>query len=771
MANGLILNVDTTKSEFQNPMVELRQGDGNYQSLHVTVTNNGDPVDLTDWTITFMGTTAGAHKIVDANAVVDNALQGTFNYTPTKAWGQDIGEFNKAYFKFVKSDETASGANFRVNVLEAVDLTDEEAGDYISVVDSLIEKVKTDMDAKLADTQETLTKTQNQANTVQTNVDDLNNNVNELKAQNNNLLTSDNTWTGINKFDKPIYGNFQSQLINTNDLTVIAQSMQKYSGNWQINSNTTPLVGQPNGLSPKGLYTLTVVSSWPDAGYFILTNMSEDTYIGHVIAGTIKNWVKMANDSTVVHNTGNETIAGNKTFTGTTSIKSQDVSYLPTNLDYYTERINAAQDMTVIGDQLLIFSGTTTDHSVIQNVQAKVLSSGYSATGSLIDYSGTAKTHNLGHVNGVDFINSQLSSYYSTDLTSGYLVAYNGSGLPPEVSLFENITQSTSFFDIANSTNIIFKEGNKTLDGDGSVSFGGDFRTLILSRVVDSKTIGLRIVSLGTGTNDFSDKTSDNSDMTLWGTFKSGKTDYQYNGTAKIVSDIKVDSSVLSGSNQPQGQTYKGNSVYMGVGFTGSHIIEIKVFSGYGKIINDFYPNSSITNGHNGEVEGVAIHEGELLGLSSPSSSGQNALFYKIKLFGNSNSVKTYGDQNITGSKTFSNSTSMTSVTANSLSVSGATTFYTTSFTWTSGIMQGKWTIQRMGAWVFAKFDLSSSTSTGTTTLSLPAGLRPLSNFARDLEGGNAGMGPTGTVYISTAYTGNNGMTFSFPTADAFPTS
>ena len=44
MANGIVLNLDTTKSEFQNPMIVLRQGDGNYQSLDVTVTSNGETV-------------------------------------------------------------------------------------------------------------------------------------------------------------------------------------------------------------------------------------------------------------------------------------------------------------------------------------------------------------------------------------------------------------------------------------------------------------------------------------------------------------------------------------------------------------------------------------------------------------------------------------------------------------------------------------------------------------------------------------------------------
>ena len=199
-----VLDLDTTKSEFQNPMIQIRQGDGNYQSLDVTVTSNGEPFDLNGWTITFMGTTAGGFKIVDTSVSNLDNQNGKFTYTPNKVWGQDQGEFKNAYFKFVKADETASGASFRVNVLEAVDITAEDAKDYISVVDVMIDQVKTEMDTKLSETKQTLLDTQTKSNDVKTNVDNLNANVNDLKSQNINIKTSDNTWTGTNTFNQKL---------------------------------------------------------------------------------------------------------------------------------------------------------------------------------------------------------------------------------------------------------------------------------------------------------------------------------------------------------------------------------------------------------------------------------------------------------------------------------------------------------------------------------------------------------------------------------------
>lgn len=43
-------------------------------------------------------------------------------------------------------------------------------------------------------------------------------------------------------------------------------------------------------------------------------------YSSNVNNGAINGWTLIANDANVVHNTGNETIAGDKTFTGNTTL-------------------------------------------------------------------------------------------------------------------------------------------------------------------------------------------------------------------------------------------------------------------------------------------------------------------------------------------------------------------------------------------------------------------------------------------------------------------
>lgn len=122
--------------------------------------------------------------------------------------------------------------------------------------------------------------------------------------------------------------------------------------------------------------------------------------------------------------------------------------------------------------------------------------------------------------------------------------------------------------------------------------------------------------------------------------------------------------------------------------------------------------------------------------------------------------VHNTGTETVAGDKTFTGKNTFT----------GQTSFWFKQIQWTSDIMQGTWYIQRIGNWVNAKFDMSANTATGTTTLTLPVGYRPISVFTRELEQGVSGIKRDGTIYIVTSYTGSNAMTFSYPTNDVWPT-
>lgn len=170
MSNSVNLALDVTKTDVQNTSIKIRQGDGGFETLHTTVTSNGEPMDLQGWKITFMGTTAGNHKIIDDNVKIVEAPNGIFEYTPSKVWGMDIGYFKIAYFKFVKGDGSASSANFRVNVIEAIDLTQEEAQNYISVVDATISEIDKRLNDSLANVTQSIAENSSAASSLAVNV-------------------------------------------------------------------------------------------------------------------------------------------------------------------------------------------------------------------------------------------------------------------------------------------------------------------------------------------------------------------------------------------------------------------------------------------------------------------------------------------------------------------------------------------------------------------------------------------------------------------------
>lgn len=371
MSNSVNLSLDVTKTGIQNPLIKVRQGDGGFETLHTTVTSNGEPMDLQGWTITFMGTTAGNHKIVDANVSIVEAPNGIFDYTPSKAWGMDIGEFKIAYFKFVKGDGSASSANFRVNVIEAVDLTQEEAQNYISVVDTTIAEINQHLTDSLANVTQSIADANKNANTVASNVnslgnrvDDYNNKLAAIKVGGRNLLLGTGDWSGgssrWNQRGTVTNTTYRGTLIAaTSSAWTSPTYMIQNAGILQVGRTYTSstyvrntsdtdvqiacyyddLIVKPNGYTIqlpahtdwirvsvtfnviKDPTTSTANLRWESRSN--LTN-GQIQFAGYKLEeGNVPtDWTPApgdapSNDAQLVHKTGTETIAGDKTFTST----------------------------------------------------------------------------------------------------------------------------------------------------------------------------------------------------------------------------------------------------------------------------------------------------------------------------------------------------------------------------------------------------------------------------------------------------------------------
>lgn len=296
MSNSVNLSLDVTKTGIQNPLIKVRQGDGGFETLRTTVTANGEPMDLQGWTITFMGTTAGNHKIVDSNITIVEAPNGIFDYTPSKAWGMDIGEFKIAYFKFVNGEGSASSANFRVNVIEAVDLTQEEAQNYISVVDATIAEAREHLENSLANVTASVAATSSAVSSLSVSVSS----------------TASSAVSQINSASSNASSVATSAVDNVT--SVASSAVDNINGAADVyvkKSGAETIDGEKTFTSPINGNAATA-TKWQTARTLALTG----DVTGSVLMDGSGNVSMATTGDNLVHKTGTETIAGDKTFTG-----------------------------------------------------------------------------------------------------------------------------------------------------------------------------------------------------------------------------------------------------------------------------------------------------------------------------------------------------------------------------------------------------------------------------------------------------------------------
>ena len=403
MSNSVNLSLDVTKTGIQNPLIKVRQEDGGFETLRTTVTSNGEPMDLQGWTITFMGTTAGNHKIVDTNVTVVEAPNGIFDYTPSKAWGMDIGEFKIAYFKFEKGDGTASSANFRVNVIEAVDLTQEEAQNYISIVDATIATINQHLTDSLANVTQSIAATSSAESSLSVQVSSAVNQVNS--AVSNISSVASNATSNVNSVASSAVSNIHSvassaaSYITVNDDKLVHKTGTEtivgdktfngnvnFSGSVNIVSATTRgqifdgfdlnnytntykyvingannILNYPSGASHYA--TLEVERINGDTSTQKIIDADKRVFISSVWGVPIHRtpWIELSNNDNVVHNTGTETISGYKSFTGELSASVLKVSgdnYANT-ASVYVNYLGATLSFVRIGKLVTFTSGVS----------------------------------------------------------------------------------------------------------------------------------------------------------------------------------------------------------------------------------------------------------------------------------------------------------------------------------------------------------------------------------------------------------------------------
>lgn len=147
--------LDSYNSTMPEPIVG-RQGDKNGAvTLHVTITDRGTAVDLTDQTVNLMAETANGTAVVADNGGVTltDAVNGKFDYAIPNALWSEAGKITKAYFSLNDTDGQETTYDLIFIVKKAIDVSQGKADDYITIIDGTIRDLKTKVDAIYAEYQ------------------------------------------------------------------------------------------------------------------------------------------------------------------------------------------------------------------------------------------------------------------------------------------------------------------------------------------------------------------------------------------------------------------------------------------------------------------------------------------------------------------------------------------------------------------------------------------------------------------------------------------
>lgn len=127
-------------------------------------------------------------------------------------------------------------------------------------------------------------------------------------------IAGDKTFTGNNTFTNLINGSLSTRPATFTDFADVAKNMFKYAGNWYVMDKT---IANDPAVSTGGLHWYHVIVNpayGSNTGNIQIESISGTTYNTGVDAGVLKGWNLIPKDSNLVHNTGTETINGDKTF-------------------------------------------------------------------------------------------------------------------------------------------------------------------------------------------------------------------------------------------------------------------------------------------------------------------------------------------------------------------------------------------------------------------------------------------------------------------------
>lgn len=265
------------------------------------------------------------------------------------------------------------------------------------------------------------------------------------------------------------------------------------------------------------------------------------------------------------------------------------------------------QGLTRVGNIYIQFNASNDNHS--NNASLFRLNSDFETLGAM--------THNFGHAASADY-----------DPEIDCLIIGNGSSDVSVLPRMDIVQGARAKIEAGgrldyNGNDVIHIELNaatKELGGSGLICcYGGNWRIVYLATGQGSAPRRIFKCVLGVGAEDFSDQTAEQTDTTAWGTFISGKTDTEYNGTLKVLS---VHTGPETGVYQ--GICYRAGFIYMACGVSEPLVHKIRLTTASFKIDQTNQPLEYNADGTKKtcEPEGLCFVDANTMLVGLPAYGG-----------------------------------------------------------------------------------------------------------------------------------------------------
>lgn len=264
-------DLDINKQAIIKPVVILRQGDHDIDTMQVSLSVANEPMDLTGATVTFMGDTANGRQIIDdAHVKIIDAKGGVFEYVFPSEASSDIGEYKVAYFSIILGNGQSSTMDFRVQVLSGVDISAPVASEYITHYDTMVTALNSAYDSATYETNKKMASTVSSlANSAATVLDSALARVNDIDSTANNASSAASNAVSM---ASSVASAVTSQASYINSVASSAAS--------NVSSVAASVVDKLNNISLGGRNLLVGSRNFDGEGWYVVGNITSSDFQG-----------------------------------------------------------------------------------------------------------------------------------------------------------------------------------------------------------------------------------------------------------------------------------------------------------------------------------------------------------------------------------------------------------------------------------------------------------------------------------------------------------